>query len=141
MSIERFNKYVVYKPNGCHEWIGSKTQRGHGMFSYKGKSMGAHRFILQYLGHAIDNAVICHRCNNPCCVNPDHLYVGTHKTNANDRKNDPNDGYRSNKGTCKKIMTPAGLFYSRKSAAAYYGITPPSLGDRMKHNPTEYYYC
>ena len=138
MSIERFNKYVKYKPNDCHEWQGGKTQFGHGVFSYKGKSIGAHRFILAYLGFNIDGAVICHKCNNPSCVNPDHLYVGTYKTNAEDRKNNLLNGYRYRSG--KKIVTPDGVFDSRKSAAAYYGISPPSLGDRMKRYPSRYYY-
>lgn len=73
----------------CIEWAGCLTQDGYGQRAYKGKVRYTHR--IAYCEHhgidieSIKGIVIRHKCDNPPCMNPEHLEPGTHADNARDR--------------------------------------------------------
>jgi hypothetical protein len=93
-DIDRFHKYVMPEPNtGC--WLWSRPLRnGYGLFSIKRKTVSAHRYSFEYYKHLItNNSDVCHSCDVASCVNPDHLFLGTHQENMNDR---------DKKGRCQK---------------------------------------
>jgi len=75
-------------PNGdCHQWIGAKmTGTGYGQVAINGKKRGAHRIAWALTaGRApTPDEHICHKCDNPICVRPDHLWVGTRRDNMRD---------------------------------------------------------
>jgi hypothetical protein len=81
----RFWKYVdIRAASECWPWTGY-TNKGYGYLSVNAHPVAAYRlsYILHF-GPITDGLYICHRCNNPICVNPAHLYAGTQKDNHHD---------------------------------------------------------
>jgi len=90
-STELFwEKVTIAGPNNCWEWTGPIKAGGYGNHQWVENGVkcraGAHRFSLMlHLGDAfVPGLLVCHHCDNPPCVNPAHLYLGTHTDNARD---------------------------------------------------------
>lgn len=84
--ILAFNDRYIPEPNsGCWLWIGSLSTSGYGRMTIGQRQIQAHRFSFEaHNGNIPDGLEVLHKCDNPMCVNPDHLRAGTHKDNMRD---------------------------------------------------------
>lgn len=76
----------VISPNGCWEWVGSKRDYGYGQVYFKGKpARKAHRVAWELTHGPIPEGLdVLHDCDNPSCINPSHLHLGTHQQNMDE---------------------------------------------------------
>lgn len=87
--IERFETKYIPEPNtGCFIWVGGSIDKdGYGAFHESHRLMKrAHRASYEYYKGSFDKSLlVLHTCDNPSCVNPSHLFLGTHTDNMRDK--------------------------------------------------------
>lgn len=154
---ERFWSKVDKTPSGCWVWLSTKNEQGYGRFAirvapYKQRWYSAHRLVWEWEHGAEPELCVLHRCDNPSCVNPAHLFLGTHKDNAADR--DRKGRRRAPKGSLngRAKLTENDVFDIRRRrgsdpvyVAGLYGVGPDQVrriwsGDSWAHlgsKPTE----
>lgn len=124
---ERFWEKVEKRSEGCWTWIGARNSCGYGKIVVDESEVDAHR-VAFFIEHGRWPEPCClHRCDNPSCVNPSHLFEGTHQDNRDDcaAKDRHNRGERHGhakltRALVREIRTAEG---SQRSIAARFGIT------------------
>ncbi len=83
---ERFHSKYIPEPNsGCWLWTAAMVGYEYGGLWVNGKTDRAHRVSWKlYYGDIPNGLQVCHKCDTPLCVNPEHLFIGTHKENMHD---------------------------------------------------------
>lgn len=139
---ERFEqKFEKKGPDECWPWTGSKTGEGYGQMVLKGKIRRAHRIMYtNYVGKIPKGKLIRHLCNNPACVNPKHLAVGTDQDNMDDKvkagrqpshKGESNPKAKLTKHEVQRIRREynKGRGVSQVALAFRYGVSPETIYD------------
>lgn len=143
---ERFlKKFTQLSNQECWLWEAGKDLDGYGVFQIGTKKTGkAHRFSYQHFkGKIPDGMMICHHCDTPSCVNPDHLFIGTALTNVKDcvqkgRRSKERYSYNvGNNHPRAKIIASDVLMIrklmksgiSRKDIAARYNVSSSTISD------------
>jgi predicted XRE-type DNA-binding protein len=132
-DIARFLIYLEISDSGCLLWTGAKNSLGYGNFSYRynGKYVfvGAHCFSYSaFVGDIPEGMWVLHSCDNPPCVRPDHLFLGTHHDNMKDAA----DKGRMNRGenNCNAVLDPEIVLRIRRLHDSGY-INNREIADRL----------
>lgn len=134
---ERFEARVIRSgPGECWTWRGAATPHGYGKFFMNGRVEYAHRAAYELAtGERPEGKVVCHRCDNPGCVNPAHLFAGTHAENSADmvRKGRGQAGERHWKAKLTgpqvaEIRTRVAAGETQRSLAREFGVSFQHIG-------------
>lgn len=130
--------YAIDESTGCWEWDRCRSDRGYGTTRYNGQQVGAHRaFYAHFVGDVPAGMVVMHECDNPPCVNPDHLRLGTQFENMGDmvaRGRHFGPGLGDNNPATKLspddvvqvfAMRAAGMY--QYEIAAHFGVSQPAI--------------
>lgn len=128
-------------PDECWEWKAS-SRYGYGRFNVGGRPVRAHRFSkeLETGRPLLPGECVCHSCDNPSCVNPAHLWIGTTRENSEDaarkgrmykwngrRRGSGNPLAKVNEATVLKIRELAANGVARADLSKEFGVKPSAL--------------
>lgn len=145
---ERFLRKILPEDNnGCMLWIGLRDKDGYGKFTtLSKKSVRAHRYMWELTNGIIPKELcVLHHCDNPPCVNPKHLFLGTNQDNANDKVIKKRSAHGIKHGNSKlteeDVRTIRQMYkdgYSQRKIAKMYGVVKSTIriiiiGKTWKH--------
>lgn len=134
-AVDRFERLCVPEPNtGCVLWIGATSRAGYGSFWDGGRFWRAHRWAYaQIYSEQPSEVVLMHRCDTPCCVNPDHLSAGTQADNLADMRAKKRHGSTPRKITDEQVAAIRASKARTTDLARQYGISPGAISE-IRHN-------
>lgn len=134
--VDRLLEKMRCAESGCWEWIGTRKSDGYGLMRYPRKYVGAHRISYQeFVGPIPDGFHVLHRCDNPCCINPAHLFAGTNADNVADKMAKGRRPSTFGEANPKARLKAADVLEIRASAEAgvalakKYGVTPTQISE------------
>jgi hypothetical protein len=125
----RLVESTVNKYNGsfCVEWTGGQS-RGYGSFVRNNRARGAHVVAYEKVyGPVPRGQCVCHRCDNPLCCNPKHLFLGTRKDNNKDRDIKGRQWKKLDGHQVAKVRSLIGSGPSQREIAAMFGVAESTI--------------
>jgi len=136
-DVEREQAFwrCVDKTHACWQWNGHRLKKGYGQFYYKKESL-AHRISWILTNGSIpDGLYVLHKCDNPPCVNPDHLFLGTQSQNLADMvakgRDDPS--YGENHFRCKLSLKQVKQIRQLRELGTLQSVLAESFGVTAAH--------
>lgn len=132
---ERFDKFTPNRhENDCWIWQGPVSTNGYGNIHFQRKTVSAHKFSYErFIGPVPAGMKICHRCDTPLCVNPEHFFLGTHRQNMDDMLA---KGRKRNKALTREKVEEIRKAYangvSAKKLAEQYGVNARTITHAVK---------
>jgi hypothetical protein len=125
--MERFMDKVSPEPNsGCWLWTAAVSENGYGIFPAFGDRLATRVSLTLFKQQPSKDKVVCHKCDNPICVNPDHLFVGTRLDNARDSVAKARHAFGSRHGKAKlneeQVLVIRTSNKKQHELAAEYGV-------------------
>ena len=122
----------VQKTDGCWLWTGAKTKAGYGMFEgVEGARISVHRFSFEWhTGEVPGDLLVCHTCDNRVCVNPAHLFLGSHAENSRDMVRKRRNHLPQRKITfeiAEQIRAAVAAGMSQEEAGHKFGLSQTSI--------------
>jgi hypothetical protein len=130
-----------HAPRDCWPWLGPLNTDGYGdMNIARASTRQAHRFAyLTFVGPIAEGLVVCHHCDNPRCVRPSHLFLGTQGDNIADKVSKGRQARGSRNGASKltdeqyaEIEHRAAAGEPQNALAAEFGVTPQAVSQYLK---------
>lgn len=134
-----YDKKIRKHKNGCWIWLKSRDPGGYGHLVINGKLKQAHRISYEsHKGPIPDGLVVCHTCDVRRCINPDHLFLGTKKDNAQDCLKKGRFKFNDVKLTPKKVQKIRDLYatgkYTQRGLAGQFGVSKACIWDIVNQN-------
>lgn len=132
--LARVLRLTTFEPNtGCWLWTGAITKKGYGRYkAYSNRLVFVHRISYQEtFGRIPQGLFVLHKCDQPLCVNPDHLFLGTIADNNRDceekRRRPKGEHIPNHKLTDEIVRKIRASSDSPKSLGIRYGVTPDRI--------------
>jgi hypothetical protein len=129
---ETFLSKIKIEDDGCWNWTGVVNGWGYGRLAYQSTHQAAHRYAYEeFIGPIPEDKCVCHRCDNPSCVNPEHLFLGTLADNSQDmvRKGRHIGSRKLNEEKVRVIRQLIARGVKHKDIASTYGVTRSAIGN------------
>ncbi len=122
-QYKNFMRHIDVNPKGCWIWFGARCSQGYGAFRLGEKIMGTHVVMWEHINGVVPlDKMVCHTCDNPPCVNPSHLYLGTSKENRiDDAVRHPRKLTPEKVEEIKQLLSQG---YRQKKVAAMFNVHP-----------------